>query len=639
MIIKCKMCGGDLNILDDNPVCECEFCGTQQTVPVIDDEKKANLFNRANKLRMNADYDKAATVYASITAEFPEEAEAYWGLCLCKYGIEYVDDPATEKKIPTCHRTLPESIMDDSDFDQACENADPVAMRLYREEAKEIDRIQRAILDIVATEPPYDVFICYKETDENGERTEDSVLAQDIYDSLTAKELRVFFARISLEDKLGKEYEPYIYAALHSSKVMLAIGTKFEYYAAVWVKNEWARFLDMMKNDRTKSLIPCYKDLDAYDMPREFKNLQAQDMGKLGWLQDLTRGVCKLCGKDKESKTQVSETIIQPSNPTADSLLRRAFVFLEDGKWEEAKNYAEKVLDIDVGSGMAYLAKLLADLKCSKEEYLKDLSDDFTNYENYQKIIRFGSEELKNRISEYNNNIVKRNNDLLEGVKKLEREYLSAASSYAERKKKAENTEEELRKLDYSIQHKENEIFSLQKERDGLKKLFDGKKREALDSKIAAATNEVKELKEKVEKIEAERKENTDCQEELIPPDKTWYYYSLAILYYKNKKYKKAYEYCDQIRGYRDVNDMIEKMSKIIPGVIVDPGFNMIIEKIKMCRSAREMIEKLESSGLPENGPAYMRVMEELKKRVQIERMYGVSHESTMNTLNKLINI
>ena len=32
------------------------------------------------------------------------EAEAYWGLVLCRYGIEYVNDPATGKKVPTCHR-------------------------------------------------------------------------------------------------------------------------------------------------------------------------------------------------------------------------------------------------------------------------------------------------------------------------------------------------------------------------------------------------------------------------------------------------------------------------------------------------------------------------------------------------------
>lgn len=97
-VYKCKMCGGDLEILPGTTVCECEYCGTQQTVPSADSEKLMNLYNRANRLRFNNEFDKAAGVFESIVAEFPEEAEAYWGLCLCKYGIEYVDDPAIAKK-------------------------------------------------------------------------------------------------------------------------------------------------------------------------------------------------------------------------------------------------------------------------------------------------------------------------------------------------------------------------------------------------------------------------------------------------------------------------------------------------------------------------------------------------------------
>ena len=86
-VFKCKMCGGDLQIQANVTVCECEYCGTRQTVPTVDDEKKLQLFNRANRLRFNNEFDKAAGVYESIVAEFPEEPESYWGLVLCKYGI------------------------------------------------------------------------------------------------------------------------------------------------------------------------------------------------------------------------------------------------------------------------------------------------------------------------------------------------------------------------------------------------------------------------------------------------------------------------------------------------------------------------------------------------------------------------
>lgn len=365
---KCKMCGGDLNIIEGNTVCECEFCGTQQTVPTADNEKKASLFNRANRLRMNAEFDKASAVYESIVAEFPEEAEAYWGLCLCAYGIEYVDDPATGEKKLTCHRTVPTSIMEDGNFEQACENADAIARRMYREEAKSIDLIQRDILAVVSNEEPYDVFICYKETAEKGGRTEDSVLAQDIYDNLTSKGLKVFFARITLEDKLGQQYEPYIYAALSSAKVMLAIGTKFEYYDAVWVKNEWMRFLSMMKTQKDKTLIPCYKGLDAYDMPKEFKNLQAQDMGKLGWLQDLTRGIMKLCGKEvSDSKSTSNE-----QGQSVNNLLKRAEIFIQDGEKEKADEYINKVLDLSPECSQAYYLKVLNRYDCTNELQLAE---------------------------------------------------------------------------------------------------------------------------------------------------------------------------------------------------------------------------------------------------------------------------
>lgn len=403
MIIKCKMCGGDLAFEPGSTVCECEYCGSKQTIPSADSEKKTNLFNRANRLRMNSEFDKASGVYEQIVAEFPEEAEAYWGLCLCAYGIEYVDDPGTGSKIPTCHRTLPTSIMEDSNFEQACDYADPVARKVYREEAKTIDRIQKDILSIAQNETPYDVFICYKETAEDGSRTEDSVLAQDVYEALTAKGLKVFFSRITLEDKLGTQYEPYIYAALSSAKVMLAFGTTYEYYDAVWVKNEWSRFLGMMKADKRKALIPCFKGLDAYDMPKEFRGLQAQDMAKLGWMQDLVRGVEKLCGKGDAAAAVVQKTVVQEVQESgkADNLMKRVYLYLEDRDFVKASEYIDKVLDVDAEYAPAYVAQILVAKKLTKEANLTTLRVSIDDDPTWKKALRFANEEQKQRYLGY----------------------------------------------------------------------------------------------------------------------------------------------------------------------------------------------------------------------------------------------
>lgn len=302
-VLKCKMCGGTLNVTEGKKLIECDFCGTVQTIPGVEDEKKTRLFNRANALRLSSEFDSAAAVYENLIAEFPREAEAYWGLCLCKYGIEYVDDPGTAVKIPTCHRTSFESILKDKNYQTALSCSDPVAREIYEKEAAVIDGLQKIILNLVSQEKPYDIFICYKETDSSGNRTLDSILAQDLYETFTAKGYRVFFSKITLEDKLGQQYEPYIFAALNSARIMLAVGTSEENYQSVWVKNEWGRFLTLMKKDSRKILIPCFKDLDPYDLPGEFRHLQGQDLGKIGALQDLERGIRKILRPQTSNST------------------------------------------------------------------------------------------------------------------------------------------------------------------------------------------------------------------------------------------------------------------------------------------------------------------------------------------------
>lgn len=383
-IIKCKMCGGDLNIIEGASTAECEFCGSVQTVPKVDDEKKLTLFARANRLRAACEFDKAAGIYEAIVADFQEEAEAYWGLVLCKYGIEYVDDPATGKKIPTCHRSSFDSIMDDSDLEQALENADPAARKVYREEAKAIEEIRKGIIAVSANEEPYDIFICYKETAEDGDRTLDSVLAQDVYDALTDKGYRVFFSRITLEDKLGQEYEPYIFAALNSAKIMLAFGTDYEYFNAVWVKNEWSRYLKLMAKDKDKHLIPCYKGIDAYDMPKEFAKLQAQDLGKVGATQDLLRGIAKILSP------QVSPVTVaqKPATSTSAMVMRGQFA-LDDGDWAKADEYFERALDENPEDAKAYVGKVLVGLRLSAVEQINDRLVKLEGDKNFERAIRF----------------------------------------------------------------------------------------------------------------------------------------------------------------------------------------------------------------------------------------------------------
>ena len=293
-VFKCKMCGGALDIKGNETVAVCEYCGTRQTLPRLDDGRRANLYDRANHFRRNNEYDKAMSIYEQLLNEDGADAEAYWSLVLCRYGIEYVEDPYTRRRVPTVNRAQYTSVFDDEDYKSALKYADGYQKSVYEEEAKAINEIQKGILEVSRKEEPFDIFICYKETDADGRRTPDSVLAGELYQELTKEGFKVFFSRITLEDKLGTAYEPYIFAALNSAKVMVVLGTKPEYFNAVWVKNEWSRYLALIKNGAKKTLIPAYRGMDPYDLPDEFSNLQAQDMSKLGFMQDLIRGIKKI---------------------------------------------------------------------------------------------------------------------------------------------------------------------------------------------------------------------------------------------------------------------------------------------------------------------------------------------------------
>ena len=427
MILKCKMCGGGITVREGKTSVRCEYCGSNTTLPKVDDERVAALYNRANQQRMQKDFDKAELAYEAIALERPEDAEAYWCAMLCHYGVEYVKDPYSGEQLPTLHRMQTEPVLKDMNYLRAAALADPAAKELYEREAGRISVIQDRFLTISSKEKPFDAFICYKETDENGGRTPDSVYAQEIYDALTARGHHVFFSRITLENKLGEAYEPYIFAALNSARVMLVVGTRTAYLQSEWVRNEWKRFLYLMESDPAKRLIPVYRDMDAYELPEEFAYLQAQDYGKIGAQQDLLRGVEKFIGvkrgetdeapgaQPRQAPQPASVHAQPPRHAPGDKispLMRRAELFLEDGELDEAEAYFNRVLDLAPEYAPAYMGKVRVKLSRLEQARLAAIDDPYAKAKllgagtfsleddpDYRKAMRFSSTEESGRYA------------------------------------------------------------------------------------------------------------------------------------------------------------------------------------------------------------------------------------------------
>ena len=105
----------------------------------------------------------------------------------------------------------------------------------------------------------------------------------------------------------------------------------------------------LIASGQKKTLIPVFKGIDAYDVPKEFRKLAAQDMGKVGAMQDLVRGIEKLLGKGGAAEAPKEQPIfVQSGGPNVTALLGRGYLALEDENWEKAWELFDQVLNIEV---------------------------------------------------------------------------------------------------------------------------------------------------------------------------------------------------------------------------------------------------------------------------------------------------
>ena len=419
-VFNCKMCGGSLQISPDNSIAICEYCGSKQTLPHINDEKIERLYERANALRRNNDFDKAMAIYEMILLESPKDAEAYWSLVLCRYGVEYVVSPQTGQRVPTIHRAQHVSILADSNYLEALNYADPAQRSIYETEAAAINSIQEQFLTISQREEPFDVFICYKEKGLDGNPTLDAVRASELYHELTREGIKTFYAPVTLEDKLGEAYEPYIFAALNSAKVMVIIGTRPEHLEATWVKNEWSRFLKMKENGEKKEIIVAYENMSPYDVPERIPKNQMLNMTKLGFMLDLIRGIKKFLGADQPI-FQPAATPAAAARPRADvdPLVKRVQAFLANEEWTNAEIYCEKILDVDPESPVGHLYKLLTNLKVTSISGLESLNVPLDQSPYYRDAVRYADEETTTLLITTNNAIAER----IEKAERTQRQY------------------------------------------------------------------------------------------------------------------------------------------------------------------------------------------------------------------------
>lgn len=92
---------------------------------------------------------------------------------------------------------------------------------------------------------------------------------------------------------------------------------------------------------------------------------------------------------------------VYESKDNVDALIKRMFMFLEIGNWDNAKEYCERILDVEPENAYAYVGKLMVDLKVKEKSNLAEENRSFEDNYNYKKAICFADESLKEELLKY----------------------------------------------------------------------------------------------------------------------------------------------------------------------------------------------------------------------------------------------
>ena len=267
--VRCHRCGQE-NTFDSNETSIiCEWCNGTVTKEIIYENQ--TLLDAGTKYRNDGQFEKAEEKYDELLRKDPNSYKAQWGKVLNKYGVVYVernyDEQSEGKKVITCRKRVEQDIL--KDYESLKDMIPEDEREEIEKDADTIALIQNKIKEY--NNYPCDVFLCYKETDAEGRRTYDSKHAQTLYWWLKSKGFEnVFFARVTLENKAGADYEALIFRAIESAEIMVVLGTNRDYFTSTWVKNEWSRYLRLLEDGENKMIIPICREIT--DIPKELSD-------------------------------------------------------------------------------------------------------------------------------------------------------------------------------------------------------------------------------------------------------------------------------------------------------------------------------------------------------------------------------
>ena len=310
---RCPICGSPHFIKIDSNEYQCENCGFLKVHNEELSEEKILVINAYSILRQG-NYVDAEEAFDDILNKYKNNYEALWGKICSHHGIVFVED--NNKIYPAFHDIVDINFLEEKDYKRFLSICPEKLKEVYINLAKRIEDLRDKYYKQVLKEKPYDIFISFKASDEKNNKTKDYFEATNLHSFLVEKGYKVFFSPVSLKEKTASEYEPYIYHALRTAKVMIVYGQKEEYFEAKWLKNEWGRFIRMIDEGIKEdgSLIVCYENMNPNNLPNRLKKLQCLNLSDKTAYITLDKVLHKLINEKINSKQKVNDNNITMDN-------------------------------------------------------------------------------------------------------------------------------------------------------------------------------------------------------------------------------------------------------------------------------------------------------------------------------------
>ena len=276
-------------------------------------------FEQGYEAIRKGDFEVAKRFFGEACKQEKYVSDAYFGLALADCKIQLIWDEVNCIAQPICYDFAIE-FAENAYYKAALERATAEQKTRYVDFTEEIQYIQKKFADFENEGLNYDCFICVKVRDELGHYTYDSDRAREFYNLLHDDGYHPFYSEVIMPTRGGSEYEAHILYALNTAKCMLIFCSDEKYLKTPWVKNEYSRYLELIKygerNEDSIAICFCGDGHIIQRLPGKRHNLQSFALRRIGTETNMLDYVRRFCGDgDFVSYTSSEHEAEQPVLP------------------------------------------------------------------------------------------------------------------------------------------------------------------------------------------------------------------------------------------------------------------------------------------------------------------------------------